>query len=81
MTKAELVERLKTDQPSCLTNARDDEPVFVLRAQDKLAPFVIKIWANVAKLLGAPNEKVGSALNEADRMIAWATKNGDKVPD
>ena len=31
--------------PSCLTNAADDEPLFVLRANDELAPHMVRIWA------------------------------------
>jgi hypothetical protein len=31
--------------PSCLTSAADDEPVFVLRANDELAPDMVRRWA------------------------------------
>src|SRR5271166_5743150 len=31
--------------PSCLTNAADDEPLFVLRANDELAPKIVRAWA------------------------------------
>lgn len=31
--------------PSCLTNAEDDEPLFVLRANDELAAGLVDIWA------------------------------------
>jgi hypothetical protein len=31
--------------PSCLTSAADDEPVFVLRANDELAPQIVRCWA------------------------------------
>lgn len=31
--------------PSCLTNAKDDEPLFVLRANDELAPKIVRAWA------------------------------------
>lgn len=29
----------------CLGRAADDEPLFVLRAQDKSAPYVVRHWA------------------------------------
>jgi len=32
--------------PSCLTSAADDEPLFVLRANDELAPMIIRAWAD-----------------------------------
>jgi hypothetical protein len=31
--------------PSCLTAAADDEPLFVLRANDELAPEIVRRWA------------------------------------
>ncbi len=31
--------------PSCLTAAADDEPLFVLRANDELAPQLVREWA------------------------------------
>jgi hypothetical protein len=33
--------------PSCLTAAADDEPVFLLRAHDELAPEVVRYWAQL----------------------------------
>ena len=31
--------------PSCLTAANEDEPLFVLRANDELAPIIVRSWA------------------------------------
>lgn len=31
--------------PSCLTEADPDEPIFVLRANDELAPSIVRAWA------------------------------------
>ena len=33
----------------CLGKTRDDEPVFVLRAQDKFAPALVSLWARWCK--------------------------------
>lgn len=33
------------NQNSCLNKAEDDEPIFVLRANDELAPIVVRLWA------------------------------------
>ena len=30
---------------ACLANVKGDEPIFVLRAQDQLAPNAVKAWA------------------------------------
>ncbi len=39
---------LKRDElkgPSCLTNAADDEPLFVLKSTDELASAIVRDWA------------------------------------
>jgi len=56
---------------SCLNKASDSEPVFVLRAQDALAPQVIRHWAYKALQMGTPLEKVREALNSAQQMEEW----------
>jgi hypothetical protein len=33
--------------PSCLTRADINEPLFVLRANDELAPLIVRRWANL----------------------------------
>jgi hypothetical protein len=63
---------------SCLQKAADDEPIFVLRAQDMLAPGLVRQWANQAKFKGCPPEKVLEAYELADRMERWPTR---KLPD
>ena len=62
----------------CADKAADDEPIFTLRAQDKLAPMVVRYWAELAEDAGSPAAKVEEALRCADEMDAWPTK---KVPD
>lgn len=54
------------------------EPVFVLRAQDILAPSIVRIWAHAAAVCRASDEKVASALDIAEAMEDWPTR---KVPD
>lgn len=61
-----------------LSKVSDDEPIFVLRAQDKLAPMVVRYWAELAEAEGTPAEKVDEAVAHADVMEAWPTR---KVPD
>lgn len=66
----------------CLKKAGDDEPIFVLRAQDKTAPLAVRAWAATAKLVGAGDDKVAEALKTADEMEAWQKANGRaKLPD
>jgi hypothetical protein len=56
----------------------DDEPVFLLRAQDKLAWHIVKIYAWVAELAGASEELVRIVREHAEKMKKWPVK---KVPD
>lgn len=40
-----MIKRDEIKGPSCLTKAEDDEPLFVLRANDRLAPQIVRQWA------------------------------------
>lgn len=56
-----------------------DEPVFTLRAQDVIAPSVVRLWADMAELMGVDVEKVAKAREIALHMDHWS---GDKkCPD
>lgn len=65
----------------CLENAGDDEPIFVLRARDELAPQLVLEWASVAYAAGTPRVKVMDARKVAAAMLEWSRINGCKVPD
>lgn len=58
-----------------------DEPVFMLRAQDKVAPLVVEVWALAAELIGAKDNIVEAAFNHAEKMRVWQASNVSKVPD
>ncbi len=67
---------------SCYDKAAPDEPIFVLRAKDVLAPSVVRDWAYKALLAGTPLAKVKEALECSMAMGDWAFKNGGaKAPD
>ena len=59
---------------SCLNKAASDEPVFVLRAKDKLAPMTVRHWATMAEGRQEP-AKLAEALQLADQMEAWRAQN------
>lgn len=64
----------------CLQKAADDEPIFVLRAQDKTAPAIIRKWVKMQQIHN-PNPspaKLNSALALALEMESWHTR---KYPD
>lgn len=56
----------------------DDEPVFLLRAQDATAADTVRYWANQAEAAGAAPAILQAARSHADLMDAWPKK---KVPD
>lgn len=66
------------DAGSCWNKASDCEPIFILRAQDKLAPEIIRAWAVEAHLNGCGEAKVNEAFRIASEMEAWPTR---KYPD
>ena len=59
------------DRDSCWNKAAPEEPVFVLRAQDMLAPAVVELWARLAQLHGANPDKVREAMDCAALMAKW----------
>jgi hypothetical protein len=68
-TKKETLEMLARGE-GCLGKAAADEPVFVLRAQDKTFAETIFVWAILQRLLGSgAHDKIGDA-----QRIAYAGK-------
>lgn len=69
---------------SCLNRARAEEPLFVLRANDELAPDIVRMWAydylDQKKKLGltpAQHKKYLDALDLATDMETWKKANPD----
>lgn len=66
----------------CFAKAADDEPVFVLRAKDALAPSVVREWIYRAELNGVSRKKLAGAEELAQAMVEWAKAHGGaKLPD
>ena len=59
----------------------DDEPVFLLRAQDVVAPSIVEIWSIAAHKAGASPDIVNCAYIQAQKMRQWQEKHKAKVPD
>ena len=59
----------------------EGEPVFLLRAQDAVAPQVVEIWAIAAHNAGADGDIVQHAYEHAQVMRKWQAEYGSKVPD
>jgi len=58
-----------------------DEPVFLLRGQDVLAPALLLSWAAELRLKGGSPEMARIVENGAQEMIEWQKKIKSKLPD
>lgn len=70
MTKNETLEAAARGE-GCLGRTADDEPVFVLRANDRLAAGAVAAWADLAAAIGVNPEKVEDARRVAEAFTAW----------
>ena len=62
--------------------ASDDEPLFVLRSTDSLAPVLVREWVRRAREQGVGEAKLQEAEQLAGRMEAWANAHGGaELPD
>jgi hypothetical protein len=77
-----------TDPESCLNRAATDEPIFVLRANDPLAPIMVRMWAEHyiasktdSQGLCQPSKayKYHEALRSAALMDAWCEEESRRV--
>lgn len=59
----------------------EDEPVFLLRANDATAPATVDHWADLAEAIGARHNIVAAARRQAERMRDWQTIHGFATPD
>ena len=67
-----------TFQDTCLDKVKPGEPIFVLRAQDKLAPALVRLWAERAAVNGCDPAKVLEAGDISREMEKWEPR---KFPD
>lgn len=79
-TKAEEM-ALWTQDRGCLGRAADDEPLFILRAQDRFMPELVEEWARRVEIAGGPPGKVADARRLAAQATTWQVAHGCKVPD
>lgn len=67
------------DPTSCLNRAAEDEPLFVLRANDENAPAFVTAWARDyitskggwANMTAAQQKKYADAMGDASAMRIW----------
>tara|TARA_R110002049_G_scaffold239404_1_gene412566 strand:+ start:2178 stop:2426 length:249 start_codon:yes stop_codon:yes gene_type:complete len=63
-----------TDPTSCLNKAKPDEPLFVLKATDPLAPMAIRHWITMADT-AYDKAKLEDAESCAAAMERWHNQN------
>lgn len=56
----------------------DDEPVFVLRAQDQLARTTIEAYARLCRRVGLPEEHAEAVEVRADEFERWEHADGNR---
>lgn len=59
----------------------EDEPVFVIRAQDAVGPEVVRYWADTAASAGADPSLCRRVHAFAEEMERYADEHGSKTPD
>lgn len=62
-------------------NIPEDEPVFLLRGQDKFAPELLLRWAAKLRLDGGEAEMAEMVEDHAQSMLNWQKYNAKKLPD
>jgi len=56
----------------CYANAHPDEPMFVLLGRDRLAPTLVRIWADIREAAGKTDHtKIAEARACAYQMEMW----------
>lgn len=58
-----------------------DEPVFLLRGQDVLAPGILMKWATELIIRGGDKKMAKMVTDHALKMIEWQEEHGSKLPD
>ncbi|MGI9506121.1 MAG: hypothetical protein ACR2RE_24030 [Geminicoccaceae bacterium] len=74
---------MKTNPRTYLETVPDDEPVFVVRAQDQLFQTVCRAWLLHARGRGVREEKIDGVKRILVEGAEWQEANPDlvKVPD
>ena len=58
----------------------EDEPVFVIRAKDRVSGDAVRAWADLAERAGASADILQAAREHAARMDAWPVKQTPDMP-
>jgi hypothetical protein len=64
----------------CYAKLAPDEPYFVLRAKDPLAPALIELWAEQRRVQYGVYPKLDEAVACAEQMRAWKRQHPEARP-
>lgn len=59
----------------------EDEPVFLLRGQDPLAPRLLNLWARELRLLNGDPKMAKLVEDQAKAMVKWQATHPYHLPD
>jgi hypothetical protein len=59
----------------------EDEPVFLIRGQDKVSASAVRAWAMLNEAAGGDPRATKAAVAHADLMDAWPKKKLADLPD
>ena len=59
----------------------EDEPVFLLRAQDVCAPATLDRWIDFARISGVDPDMIERVIQLRRVMMLWQQKRKVKIPD
>lgn len=78
-TKAEELR----DPESTWNKSDMDEPLFIIRPQDRFAIFVINTWIGLSELFKVNSDKIHRAITLRNQVSAWQGANTErmKLPD
>lgn len=80
MTKIQVLEAAIRGE-GCLGKAADDEPVFVLRAQDLLAYETLRHWIYTARMNEVDADKIDGVVDDLEQFRQWSMDHTTKLPD
>jgi hypothetical protein len=73
------LESIRSELHELLAGLPEDEPIFVLRGQDCVAPRAVGAWTCFAQEAGADGPTVGSGIHTEDEMRRWQDKYPSRV--
>lgn len=62
------------DDPDRKGAIPENEPVFLIRAQDKFGAALVRLWADINAAHGGDPDLIRMALAHADKMQKWPVK-------